>query len=92
MPQANYAVTATVRTQQKADAIIATHPDWKDKVAFVLVPDFSVAAPFDPVFKDAPRPFDYVIHAASPLPEKASNILKEVIEPSVHGSVISSLS
>ena len=86
--KANYAITATVRTQGKADAIIAAHPDWGHKVTFALVPDFSAQAPFDNVFKDASRPFDYVIHAASPLPEQASNMLKEVIEPSLHGSVI----
>lgn len=88
--KANYSITATVRTQDKADAIIAAHPNWKDKVTFALVPDFSAPVPFDRVFKDASRPFNYVIHAASPLPEQASNILTEVIEPSVHGFAISS--
>lgn len=88
--KADYFITATVRTQGKADAIIAAHSDWKDKVTFALVPDFSAPAPFDPIFKDASRPFEYVIHAASPIPEQATNILTEVIEPSIHGFAISS--
>ena len=75
-----------MRTQPKADAIIATHPDWKDKVTFALVPDFSAASPFDPIFRDASRPFDYVIHAASPVPAQSSDVVKEVIDPTVHGS------
>lgn len=84
--QRNYAVTATARTQQKVDGIIDAHPDWKDKVTFALVPDFSSPRPFDHVFQDAARPFEYVIHAASPLPLHASNILTDVIEPAEHGS------
>ncbi|KAE8347605.1 hypothetical protein BDV24DRAFT_170703 [Aspergillus arachidicola] len=34
-----YAVTATVRSQQKADDIIKTHPSWKGRVNFVDVRD-----------------------------------------------------
>ncbi|KAJ3533230.1 hypothetical protein NM208_g648 [Fusarium decemcellulare] len=43
----NYTITATVRSQQKAGDIIRTHPEWKDKVNFVIVTDFTTAKPFD---------------------------------------------
>ncbi|KAE8342983.1 hypothetical protein BDV24DRAFT_173377 [Aspergillus arachidicola] len=75
-----YAVTATVRSQEKAAAIIRTHPSWEGRVKFVIVPDFTKSQPFDQVFKDAEVPFAFVIHTASPITLQSEDMQKLVIE------------
>lgn len=81
-----FAVTATVRSQGKADDIIKTHPSWERSVEFVLVEDFTTESPFDNVFQTARAPFDYIIHTASPLKFQVSDIRKEMIEPAEMGT------
>lgn len=81
-----YAVTATVRSQDKANEILRVHPDWKGKVIFVIVADFTSAKPFDDLFQSATLPFDYVIHTASPLRFQVSDIQTEMIEPAELGT------
>jgi hypothetical protein len=84
-------VTATVRSQTKADDIIKTHqthPSWKGKVKFAIVPDFTSQKPFDELFKNTKQsalPLTYVIHTASPLKFNVRDIQKEMIEPAVMG-------
>ncbi|KAJ5601197.1 NAD dependent epimerase/dehydratase [Penicillium lagena] len=81
-----YFVTATVRSQRKADDIIKVHPTWKGKVEFAIVADFSSSRPFDHLFQSAKAPFNYVVHTASPVTFQASDIQKEIIEPAVIGT------
>ncbi|KAJ5812215.1 NAD dependent epimerase/dehydratase [Penicillium riverlandense] len=81
-----YSVTATVRSQKKADDIIKTHPTWKGKVEFAIVADFTISGPFDNLFQSTKAPFNYVIHTASPVTFQVSDIQKEVIEPAVKGT------
>ena len=78
-------MTATVRSQEKADDIIKTHPSWKGKVNFAIVADFTSAKPFDHLFKSPKTPFNYVIHTASPVTFQVSDIQKEMIEPAEKG-------
>ncbi|QMW46780.1 hypothetical protein G4B11_010235 [Aspergillus flavus] len=80
-----YAVTATVRSQEKAAAIIRSHPSWEGRVKFVIVPDFTKSQPFDEVFKSAEVPFAFVIHTASPVTLQAEDMQKLVIETAVVG-------
>lgn len=81
-----YAVTATVRSLEKADDIIKTHPSWEGKVIFAIVADFTSAKPFDYLFKSRKMPFDYVIHTASPLKFQVSDIQKEMVDPAEKGT------
>ncbi|GLA08381.1 hypothetical protein AnigIFM60653_009912 [Aspergillus niger] len=81
-----YTVTATVRSQAKANDIIETHPSWKKAVKFVIVADFTSQGPFDDIFRNSSNPFDYVIHTASPLKFQVSDIQKEMIEPAEKGT------
>jgi hypothetical protein len=74
-----------VRSQAKADDIIKTHPSWKSHVEFMIVEDFTSEGPFDKIFKDSKKPFNYVIHAASPIRFQVSDIRKEMIEPAEMG-------
>ncbi|OGM42167.1 NAD dependent epimerase/dehydratase [Aspergillus bombycis] len=81
-----YAVTATVRSQEKANDILRTHPSWKGRVEFTIVADFTSTQPFDNLFQNAKNPFNYAIHTASPLRFQVSDIQKEMIEPAVMGT------
>ncbi|OGM48275.1 NAD dependent epimerase/dehydratase [Aspergillus bombycis] len=80
-----YAITATVRSQEKAAAIIRTHPSWEGRITFAIVPDFTGRKPFDELFRNAEVPFTFVIHAASPVTLQADDMQKSVIEPAVLG-------
>ncbi|PYH80260.1 NAD dependent epimerase/dehydratase [Aspergillus uvarum CBS 121591] len=81
-----YAITATVRSQKKADDILQTHPEWKGKVDFIVVADFTSEQPFDDLFQRVKTPLNYVIHTASPLRFQVDDIQKEMIEPAEKGT------
>lgn len=85
--QAGYAITATVRSQDKANEVLRAHPEWKDKVNFAIIADFTSAKPFDNLFQSATRSFNYVIHTASPMRFQVSDIRKEMVEPAELGLV-----
>merc|ERR1712187_247545 len=52
----------------------------------MIVADFTSENPFDKIFKDSKKPFDFVIHTASPLRFQVSDIRKEMIEPAEMGT------
>ncbi|KAF4159486.1 hypothetical protein CNMCM6069_001649 [Aspergillus lentulus] len=81
-----FTVTATVRSHDKANNIIKTHPSWKDKINFAIVSDFTSQRPFDEIFKNKNVPFTYVIHTAPPLKFNINNIQEAMIEPAVKGT------
>lgn len=78
---------ASVRSEEKAHEILELHPDWKDKVSFVYVPDIAAERAFDHVFENAKTPFNYVIHTASPVSFSVDDIQKDLIDPAVKGFV-----
>lgn len=78
-------MTATVRSQAKADEVVKAHPDWKGKIEFAIVSDFTSQKPFNTLFEENKIAFDYVIHTASPLKFDIKDIQKEMIEPAVKG-------
>jgi hypothetical protein len=80
-----YKVTATVRSEEKAQAVYETHPSWKEHVHFEYVSDLSREGTFDHVFANAAQPFDYVIHTASPLNFTFEDIEGAIIEPAIQG-------
>ncbi|KAE8410785.1 hypothetical protein BDV36DRAFT_289295 [Aspergillus pseudocaelatus] len=81
-----YAVTATVRSQSKADEIIRTHPSWQGKVKFALVSDFTSQESLGVIFQNAPTPLTHVIHTASPVKFVVEDIREDMIEPAVNGT------
>ncbi|PWY84407.1 NAD dependent epimerase/dehydratase [Aspergillus eucalypticola CBS 122712] len=81
-----YTVTATVRSQAKADDVINAHPEWKGKVDFVIVSDFTSQKPFSTLFEETEALFDYVIHAASPFKFDFKDFQKDLIDPAVKGT------
>ncbi|OXV05421.1 hypothetical protein Egran_06811 [Elaphomyces granulatus] len=81
----DYSVTATVRSESKAEIMLKGHPSWKTKVNFQYVPDITTDGAFDQVFKEG-RPFDYIIHAASPVNLEVEDIQGSLINPAVRGT------
>ncbi|KAE8138627.1 hypothetical protein BDV38DRAFT_281929 [Aspergillus pseudotamarii] len=47
-----YATTAIVRSQNKANDIIKTHPSWKGKINSAIVSDFTSQRPLNALFED----------------------------------------
>lgn len=85
LSQRKYKVTATVRSQAKAEDIIRAHPDWEGKIEFAIIADFTTPKPFDILFQNTKVPFDYVIHTASPVSFQVIDIQKDMIEPAELG-------
>lgn len=83
--QAGYLVTATVRSKAKSQEMLDAHPEWKDIVRFVYVPDFTVPGAFDDAIKQEGDKLNYIIHTASPVTFNVEDIQKEIIDPAVQG-------
>ena len=83
--QAGYLVTASVRSEAKAREVLELHPEWKANTTFVYVADIAAQGALDKVFETEVEGFDYIIHTASPVNFKATDIQKDVIEPAVKG-------
>jgi nucleoside-diphosphate-sugar epimerase len=60
-----YHIVGTVRSEKKAQNVIALHPDWKQHITWAYISDIGLPSAFDEVFKNM-GPFDYVIHNAYP--------------------------
>ena len=84
---AGYAVTTTVRSPSKGQALLSTHPEWEHKIKFVYVPDLTASNAFDKIFNKAPEDggFDYVIHTASPVTFVVEDVERDLVEPAVKG-------
>ncbi|KAK2681888.1 hypothetical protein RAB80_003681 [Fusarium oxysporum f. sp. vasinfectum] len=82
-----YSVTATVRSEDKAQAVYKTHPNWKENVEFEYVADLTKKGAFDHLFEGAGQPFDYIIHTASPVAFKVKDIQKDLIDPAIQGTI-----
>ncbi|POR35614.1 Putative uncharacterized oxidoreductase [Tolypocladium paradoxum] len=82
--QSGYDVTATVRSEDKAQQVLKKNPAWEDKVHFGFVPDMSTLNAYDKLFD---KPYDFIIHTASPVTFKVDDVQKDLIEPAVHGTL-----
>jgi hypothetical protein len=80
-----YRVTASVRSQAKAQEILALHPAWKGQVDFIYVADVGAQGAFDQVFENAGDGFHYIIHTASPVNFNVVDFQKDLIDPAVRG-------
>jgi hypothetical protein len=77
----------TVRSEAKANDVFAAHPDFKNRVRLVAVPNMSSPGAYDKILKETQ--FDYVIHTASPVPDGAgTDFDKDFLEPAVQGCVV----
>ncbi|KAJ5280488.1 NAD(P)-binding protein [Penicillium angulare] len=80
-----HSVVTTVRSPQKAEAILQAHPELqKDRLDYVIVEDIGQANAFDKAVVSEP-PFDAVIHTASPYHFNAKDA-KELLDPAIIGT------
>lgn len=84
-------MTTSVRTEAKAQQILALHPSWKSQLSFVYIADIVIEGVFDDVFLKANQPFDYIIHTASPVNFAVTDFQTELIDPAVQGYSLEAL-
>lgn len=80
-----HTVVGSLRHASSGDAILTTHPEWKNGLSFVEVEDYAAERAWDDVFKK--HNIDYVIHVAAPLLDdpKNTDYDRDYIKPSVDG-------
>ena len=76
-----YRLRGTVRSQEKADAILKLYPGDKDRIEMQIVPD--IAKPG--AFANAVKGVDYIVHVASPF-HFSFERWEELIEPAISGT------
>lgn len=82
--ESSYDVVGTVRTQAKADDVVAAHPEFKDRVRLVAVPNMSASGAYDEVLKN--NKIEYIIHAAAPVPDGGGiDFDRDFLTPAVQG-------
>lgn len=84
---AGYAVTTTLRSPSKSQALLSTHPEWEHKIKNAYVPELTATNAFDEVFEKVTEDggFDYVIHTASPVTFVVQDVERDLVEPAVKG-------
>lgn len=70
------------RSQDKAEAFIAKHPDTKPFITWTIVKDSAEPGAFD----EAVRGVDYIIHVASPFHFKPTDNERDILRPAVVGT------
>ena len=81
-----YSVRGTVRTQDKANKIAAAYQEYKERLDFAIVEDISKPGAFDQAVVSEP-PFDYIVHTASPVLFKFTDVQAELIDPALRGTL-----
>ncbi|KAF7595219.1 hypothetical protein BBP40_006964 [Aspergillus hancockii] len=81
--RAGYYVRGTVRSEQTANKIRSTFPEYKDKLSFAIVPDFVRADAFD----KAVRGVTGVTHTAAPPQMKVEDKERDLLRPTVKGTI-----
>ncbi len=79
-------MTAAVRSKDKAQQLVDTHPEWDGKLKFGYTPDLTTPNVFNALFD---KPYDIVIHTASPVAFKVKDVQTDLIDPAIQGYVLS---
>jgi hypothetical protein len=74
-----------VRSLSKGEQLLRVHPEWKDKLDIIEVPELFTPGAWDSVIKNGS--FDYVIHNAAPVlgAADAKEFDRDFLEPNVNG-------
>ncbi|RPA98715.1 NAD(P)-binding protein [Choiromyces venosus 120613-1] len=84
--QANYHITGTVRTEEKAALCRSFNPEYEGKARFIVLPDFTKQESWNQIFQETE--YDYVIHTAAPLmSEENTDFDRHYLEPNVLGNL-----
>jgi len=66
-----HTVVGSVRRQSAGDDLLKVHPEWKEKLQFVVIEDYAKDGAWDPVFQQ--HEIDYIVHTAAPLMDNPAN-------------------
>ncbi|KAK0105511.1 methylglyoxal reductase (NADPH-dependent) gre2 [Cadophora gregata] len=83
---AGHSVRGIVRSQSKAQQVLADFPNHGSNLDFGIVPDITSPGAFDEVVKSNP-PFDLVIHTASPFLYRVISSNREFLDPAIKGTL-----
>lgn len=80
-------VVTTVRSQAKADPILARYPSEAaaGRLVISLVPDISSPTAFDSVVRES-SPLDIIVHTASPFHFQINDPKTDLVDPAVNGT------
>ncbi|RDW66757.1 NAD(P)-binding protein-5 [Coleophoma crateriformis] len=79
-------VRSVVRSQAKADQVLADFPNYGSKLDFAIVPDLTAPGAFDQAVQSTP-PFDTVIHTASPFLYRVAKDASDFLDPAIKGTL-----
>ncbi|KAK3175665.1 methylglyoxal reductase (NADPH-dependent) gre2 [Lecanicillium sp. MT-2017a] len=83
----NHTVITTVRSQAKADTILAAHKAHADRLSVAVVGDIARPGAFNDVVAQHGDGLEVVLHTASPFHFKFTDARTELINPAVVGTV-----
>jgi len=80
--KAGYAVRGTVRSEDTAEKVRRTFPQYADKLSFAIVPDIGAPHAFD----EAAKGVRGVIHTATPFQIEVENNERDLLIPAIEGT------
>lgn len=82
-----HTVTGSVRRAAAGEALLKEHPEWKDKLDFVIVEDYAQQSELDSIFRT--HQFDHIVHTAAPMPGNPAftDFDRDFLRPSVEGNI-----
>ncbi|KAK8125621.1 uncharacterized protein PG998_001380 [Apiospora kogelbergensis] len=87
-----FEVAVTVRTEEKGRAIVKTLKDPSHQCSFVVVKDIAKDGAYDALFQSTAdsgggeKPFNYVVHTASPYHLNVEDPVKDFLDPAIKGT------
>lgn len=81
-------VRITVRSEDKAQKLLNAHKSFVDagKLDYAIVRDIAEPNAFDEAVK-SDKPFEAILHTASPFHFNVTDIKKELLDPAINGTV-----
>ncbi|KAI5241190.1 NAD(P)-binding protein [Aureobasidium subglaciale] len=80
--ETGYRVRLSVRKAEQATLIEKRYSGYTSDIETVVIPDISERKPFETALKDV----DYIIHVASPIPGKGTDLKEDYIKPAMNGT------
>ncbi|KAK8089941.1 ketoreductase, partial [Apiospora hydei] len=87
-----FEVVVTVRTEEKGRTIVKTLKDPSHRCSFAIVEDIAKEGAYDALFQSTAdsggeeKPFDYVVHTASPYQFHVEDPVKDFLDPAIKGT------
>ncbi|KAL8665057.1 MAG: hypothetical protein Q9202_002613 [Teloschistes flavicans] len=83
----SYHVVVTVRSADKGRRLLSVYPArLQEQLTYVVVPDIAQKGAFDAAVQSDP-PFKHIIHTASPYHFNITDPIKDILDPSIQGTV-----